>query len=73
MPDQTPLPPGARDHLHALRPVLRTVDNGLSREQATRILIAEGFSEEEIPYYLDMLLDRGYLYCVENYLFLTNP
>ena len=73
MPDRTPLPPGAKDHLRVLRPVLRTVENGLSREQATLILVAEGFSEEEIPYYLNLLLERGYLYRVENHLFLTNP
>ncbi len=67
------LPPGAKDILQALRPVLTTVDGGLSRDHATLVLENEGFTADEIPYYLDLLLDRGYLYEVEGALRLTDP
>ena len=71
--DPWPLPPGAKEVLQALRPVLTRVERGLSREQATRILQSDGFDAEAIPYYLELLLNRGHLYEVDSYLFLTDP
>lgn len=72
MRDRQPLPPGVKDVLQALRPLLRTMDSGLSREQAAMVAQAEGFAEDEIPYYLELLLNRGYLYEVDEDVFLTD-
>lgn len=73
MRDRQPLPPRAKDVLQALRPIRRTMDSELSREQAAMVLQVEGFAEDEIPYYLELLLNRGYLYEVDEDVFLTDP
>lgn len=49
------------------------MDSGLPREQAAIVLQVEGFAEDEIPYYLELLLNRGHLYEVDEDLFLTDP
>ncbi len=67
------LSPGAKEALQTLRPVLLSVENGLSHDQAHQILRNEGFDDEGIIYYLDLLRERGYLYEVDGYLFLTDP
>ena len=73
MCDRQPLPPGAKDVLQTLRPILGTMDNGMTRDQAAMVLQTEGFAEDEISYYLELLLNRGYLYEVDEDVFLTDP
>lgn len=73
MHDRQPLPPGAKDVLQTLRPILETTDSGMTRDQVAMVLQNDGFAEDEISYYLELLLNRGYLYEVDEDVFLTDP
>ena len=73
MHDRQPLPPGAKDVLQTLRPILETTDSGMTRDQVAMVLQNDGFAEDEISYYLELLLNRGYLYEVDQNVFLTDP
>ena len=72
MRDRQPLPPGAKDVLQTLRPILKTTDSGMTRDQAVMVLQNDGYTEDEISSYLELLLNRGYLYEVDQNVFLTD-
>jgi len=47
-------------------------DEGIPRDDAHAKLLEAGFADEDAVYALDRLLNRGYLYAVNNSLFVTD-
>ncbi|MWG35026.1 hypothetical protein [Halomarina oriensis] len=70
MPDRTQLSSSATDALDTLRePVER--NEGLSREEATTVLTDDGIDPADADTLLDELLSKGYLYAVNDELYVT--
>ena len=70
MPDRTQLSPAATDALDTFRePVER--NEGLTREEATTVLTDDGIDPADAEDLLDELLSKGYLYAVDDELYVT--
>ncbi|MFD1514547.1 hypothetical protein [Halomarina rubra] len=68
--ERTQLSPAATDALDTLRePVDRS--EGLSREEATTVLADGGIDAVDAEDLLDELLSKGYLYAVDDELYVT--
>jgi hypothetical protein len=70
MPDRTQLSPSATDALDTLREPIDRAE-GLSREEATTLLVDGGIDAVDAEDLLDELLSKGYLYAVDDYLYVT--
>lgn len=68
--DRTRLSPSATDALATLdEPIDRA--EGLTREEATTVLTDEGVDSVDADALLDELLSKGYLYAVDDHLYVT--
>ncbi|WP_222913735.1 hypothetical protein [Natrinema sp. SYSU A 869] len=47
-------------------------DNGLTKEKATALIVTEEIREADAEYALQRLIDRGYLYLVDDELYVTD-
>jgi hypothetical protein len=67
------IPPFAEDALEVLRETASDdSDEGLSSEEATTVLVAdERFTEGDAEYALDVLQSRGYIYYVDEQVYIT--
>ena len=70
MPDRTRLSSSAADALDTLRAPLERSD-GLPREDAAAVLLDDGFDPADADVFLDELLSKGYLYVVDEQLYVT--
>lgn len=69
---RTPLPPTARDALEVLQgPISAMGSDGCPRPEARQLLIDDEFTDTHAEQALHQLLMRGYLYEVEDHLFVT--
>lgn len=70
--DNHPLGPLAED---AYQRLLDSIDppEGISIDEAHERLCEDDFSTEEAEYAVEQLLNRGYLYAVDDTLFVTEP
>ena len=71
MQGYTPLPTRARDALTVLRSTIGERDTGLSQAAAYEALEAAGFERTELSNLIEILLLRGYIYQVNDQLFVT--
>jgi hypothetical protein len=69
--DRTPLSPRDREALALLTPVIDSHEQGLSRTQAYEVLVEEGFTAGRAETAVETLLRSGYLYAVDDTLFVT--
>jgi len=70
MPDRTQLSSSATDALETLDdPITRA--EGLTREAATTVLTDDGVDGVDAGAILDELLSKGYLYAVDDLLYVT--
>ncbi|MFC5974003.1 hypothetical protein ACFPYI_22005 [Halomarina salina] len=68
--DRTRLSPAATDALETLdEPINRA--EGLTREEATTVLTDVGIDSGDADVFLDELLSKGYLYAVDDCLYVT--
>lgn len=58
--------------LESLKPKIESTANGLRRNQAKTHLDSEGFEDSTVEAALDELLNRGYVYIVDDQIRLTN-
>jgi hypothetical protein len=66
------IPPFAEDALEVLRETTGDDDEGLSGEEATTVLVAdERFTDGDAEYALDVLQSRGYIYYVDEQVYIT--
>ena len=70
MPDRTRLSSSAADALDTLRVPIEQAD-GLPREDAATVLLDDGFDRVDADVFLDELLSKGYLYAVDDQLYVT--
>lgn len=52
---------------------IQTRDGGLPTDEAKELLFTEEIEESDVEYALQRLIDRGYLYRVDDELFVTEP
>lgn len=71
--DRPPLPNWILDAYRQLATQIQSRDGGLPTEEAETILTTAEIDESDAEYALGRLLDRGYLYQVEDELFVTLP
>jgi hypothetical protein len=67
------IPPFAEDALEVLRETASDdSDEGLSNDEATTVLVAdERFTDGDAEYALDVLQGRGYIYYVDEQVYIT--
>jgi hypothetical protein len=66
------IPPFAEDALEVLRETASDGNDGLSKDEATTVLVAdERFTEGDAEYALDVLQSRGYIYYVDEQVYIT--
>ena len=66
------IPLFAEDALEVLREMVGDDDEGLSKDEATTVLVAdERFTEGDAEYALDVLQSRGYIYYVDEQVYIT--
>jgi uncharacterized membrane protein len=68
--DRTQLSPAATDALDTLREPIDRAE-GLTREEAATVLTDDGFDSVDADVFLDELLSKGYLYAVDDRLYVT--
>jgi hypothetical protein len=68
--DTTPIPSTTKEALEDIETASESTD-GIDRDEAIRILTANGYSEAEAREHVSVLLDRGYLYAVGDELRIT--
>ena len=71
MRGQTPLPTRARDALSALNAAIEANHTGLSHAEARDVLRDAGFEQADVADLLEILLLRGYIYEVDEHVFVT--
>lgn len=71
--DRPPLPNWILDAYRQLATQIQSRDGGLPTKEAETILATAEIDESDAEYALGRLLDRGYLYQVEDELFVTLP
>ena len=70
MPDRTQLSPTAADALATLQEPIGRAD-GHTRDEAAALLVDDGFNAVDAGALLDELLSKGYLYEVDEQLYVT--
>ncbi|GAA0457749.1 hypothetical protein MUK72_14590 (plasmid) [Halococcus dombrowskii] len=66
------IPPFAEDALAVLQETVGDDDEGLLNDAATAVLVAdERFAEADAEYALDVLQSRGYIYYVDEQVYIT--
>jgi hypothetical protein len=66
------IPPFAEDALEVLREAASDGNDGLSKDDATTVLVAdERFTDGDAEYALDVLQSRGYIYYVDERVYIT--
>ncbi|GAA0452142.1 hypothetical protein MUK72_14395 (plasmid) [Halococcus dombrowskii] len=66
------IPPFAEDALELLRETASDADESLSKDEAATALVAdERFAEADAEYALDVLQSRGYIYYVDEQVYIT--
>lgn len=66
------LPPVAEDALDVLNATVGEDDDGLSKDEAKAVLVADDrFTEGDAEYALDILQNRGYIYYVDEQVYIT--
>jgi len=70
MPDRTQLSPSATDALDTLREPIERAE-GLTRQEATTVLTDDGIDAVDAEDLLAELLSKGYLYTVDDELYVT--
>jgi len=66
------IPPFAEDALAVLQETVGDDDEGLLNDEATAVLVAdERFAEADAEYALDVLQSRGYIYYVDEQVYIT--
>ncbi|WP_254529416.1 hypothetical protein [Natrinema gelatinilyticum] len=70
MSDRTRLSSSAADALETLHDPIEQTD-GLSREEAATVLVDDGGDPVDAEGLLDELLSKGYLYAVDDHLYVT--
>lgn len=66
------IPPFAEDALAVLQETVGDDDEGLLNDEATAVLIAdERFTEADAEHALDVLQSRGYIYYVDEQVYVT--
>jgi hypothetical protein len=66
------IPPFAEDALGVLRETISDDDDGLTKDEANAVLVAdERFTEDDAEYALDVLQNRGYIYYVDEQVYIT--
>ena len=66
------LPPVAEDALDLLNEAFGDADDGFPKDEAKAVLVAdERFTDGDAEYALDVLQSRGYIYCVDEQVYIT--
>lgn len=66
------LPTVAKEALAVLEEAFGDADDGFPEAEATTVLVAdERFTEGDAEYALDVLQSRGYIYCVDEQVYIT--
>jgi hypothetical protein len=66
------IPPFAEDALEVLWETASDGDEGLSKDGASTVLVAdERFTDADAEYALDVLQSRGYIYYVDEQVYIT--
>ena len=66
------IPPFAEDALEVLRETVGDDDEGLSKDEAATVLVAdERFTDGDTEHALDVLQSRGYIYYVDEQVRIT--
>jgi hypothetical protein len=66
------LPPVAEDALDVLHETVSDADNGLPQDEAKAVLVADDrFTDGDAEYALDVLQNRGYIYYVNEQVYIT--
>ena len=66
------LPPFAEDALDVLREAVGDAEDGLPKDEAEAVLVADDrFTEGDAEYALDLLQNRGHIYCVDERVYIT--
>ncbi|WP_306061213.1 hypothetical protein [Natronococcus wangiae] len=71
--ERPPLPNWILDVYRQLKPRICSGDDGLAKEKATALIVTEEIGEADAEYALQRLIDRGYLYLVDDELYVTDP
>lgn len=71
--ERPPLPDWILDVYQQLNSHICRSDGGLATEKATALIVTEEIGEADVEYALQRLLDRGYLYLVDDELYITQP
>lgn len=71
-PSSRPLPTYAAEVLETLEPEIESTPNGLPRADAETYLAEAGFEASTVEVALEQLLNRGFLYAVNDRLRLTD-
>jgi hypothetical protein len=66
------LPTVAKEAFEVLNEAFGDVDGGFPEEEATTVLVDDDrFTEGDAEYALDVLQSRGYIYCVDEQVYIT--
>jgi hypothetical protein len=66
------IPPVAEDALDVLHEPVEDADDGLPEDEAKAVLVADNrFTEGDAEYALDVLQNRGYIYYVDEQVYIT--
>jgi hypothetical protein len=66
------LTPVAEDALDVLREPVESAEEGLPKDEAQAVLVADDrFTEADAEYALDVLQNRGYIYYVDDQVYIT--
>ena len=66
------IPPFAEDALAVLQETVGSTDDSLSKDEVIAVLVAdERFAEADAEYALDVLQSRGYIYYVDEQVYIT--
>jgi len=68
--DRTQLSAAATDALEIIQEPIDQAE-GLTRQEATMVLTDDGFDSVDADVFLDELLSKGYLYAVDDHLYVT--
>lgn len=70
--ERPPLPDWILEVYRQLKPRICRGDNGLVKEKAMALIVTEEIGETDAEYALQRLIDRGYLYLVDDELYVTD-
>lgn len=70
--ERPPLPDWILEVYRNLKSHICRGDNGLAKEKAMALIVTEEIVETDAEYALQRLIDRGYLYLVDDELYVTD-